>query len=149
MKWTNVKKIHAKILTEDNEEIEIIKSLANVEIVVPRSGVQHKFIMSVITKTLKICPQFKAFKKRDVNEFLLAFKTWAKLYDLVEYPWGIEKDLYSISFDKMDQVEFQDVGKRIIDFSFLLLSYGPVEHIDTLDNYIKQVEYEYNCRVNR
>ena len=149
MKWSNVKKVKAVIVTEDGEEITVEKNCANVEIVVPRSGKQHKFIMSVINKTLKLCPKFRAFRKRDVKEFLLAFKTWAKLYDLIEYPWGIEKELYSISFDKMDQLEFQEVGKRIIDFCFLLLSYGPVCHIDTLDNYIKQVEYENNCKIKR
>ena len=149
MKWSEVKKITTQIITKDGEEIEVIKTGANVEITVPRSTDQHKFIFSVINRTLNLCEPFKAIRPNNTDDFLLVFKEYAGMYDLVELPWGVAKKYHSISFNKMDGVEFQKVGSNIIDFCFILLGYGPIEHMDTLNDYIKQVEYEYNCRVNR
>jgi len=148
MKWPDTRYIKAEIVTKDGEEITIIKHMANVEITVPRYSDQHKFIFAVIRKTLSLCVPFKSIRRNNEDDFLDVFKTYAGLIESYDTPFGVDTRKKSISFNKMDQVEFGQVAPKIIEFCFILLSYGPYEHVETVDNFIREVEYKYNCRVN-
>jgi hypothetical protein len=149
LKWSDTIHVKAEIVTKEREEIVVIKNMANVEITVPRYTDQHRFIFAVIRRTLDMCVPFKAIRTNSEEDFLNVFKTYAGLIESFDTPFGIDYRKKSLSFNNMDQVEFGLIAPKIIDFCFILLSYGPSEHIDSLNDFIREVEYKYNCRVNR